>query len=51
MAKLQLAPPSDCTCRVPLETDLGWERAAYIALEAMQDTRFRVRRTIRPHRR
>lgn len=34
-----------CTCRLPKEAEIGWERAAYLALEAMNDNeRIRTRR-------
>ena len=36
MAKRQLVTPPYCTCQLPNETEIGWERAAYLALEAMQ---------------
>ena len=30
MPQLQLARPSDCTCGVPLETDLGWRNGVLV---------------------
>jgi hypothetical protein len=39
MAKLKLVTTPWCTCRLPQEAEIGWERAAYLALEMMEDAR------------
>lgn len=36
MAKLKLATTPYCTCALPREAEIGWERAAYLQLEQMQ---------------
>ncbi len=53
MLKLEISTPPYCPCRLPQEAEIGWERAAYLALEAMDnDRRTRAsRRSLTPSRR
>jgi len=44
MPRLELVTTPYCTCRLPREAEIGWERAAYLTLEAMDDARARNRR-------
>jgi hypothetical protein len=44
MHKPKLVPTERCCVEMACEAQLGWEAAAYLALEAMQDGRFRARR-------
>jgi hypothetical protein len=44
MRKPKLVPTERCCVEIACEAQLGWETAAYLALEAMQEGRYRVRR-------
>lgn len=44
MRKLKLVPGESCCAEMAGETQAGWETAAFLVLEAMQDGRFRARR-------
>jgi len=44
MPKLRIIDTVACRSTMPGEAQLGWEAAAYLALEAMQDGRIEVRR-------
>lgn len=44
MPKLRSIDTESCCPTLAAEAQLGWEAAAYLALEAMQDGRIRARR-------
>jgi hypothetical protein len=47
MPNLKIIARESCRCELPAENQIGWEAAAYVALEAMQDERLRTRRAAR----
>lgn len=50
MPKPKIVTTGRCCPELACETQIGWEAAAYLALEAMQDGRFRARRQSAPPR-